>query len=339
MKCISNETMPANAGGIWSLWKKRLAVSSCAVSGGVVTVLLALALGGCSSQPALSARSKAAVAPSKAAAPASAGVYALRGEVVALSPAQRQVTVRHEDIPGLMPAMTMPFAVPSAAVLRGVRVGDRIQARLRMTRSDSWLEALRVSGKGGVARASVGAKAFRAPKPGQAVPSVRLTNQDGRSVLVGGAGAKPQVVTFVYTRCPLPNACPLMRQRLAQLQSELRRQGRLDEARLFCVTLDPEHDTPRLLRAYGQSVGADFGHWQFVTGAPQNVARLAASLGEVYAPNGDLVSHNLVTAVIGRDGRLRRAFIGNEWRQAELLAAAQQAIATPAIAARAGAKG
>ena len=296
------------------------------------------------SQPVMSVRSKAAIAPSKLAAPMSKGVYALRGEVVALSPAQRQVTIRHEDIPGLMPAMTMPFAVPSAAVLRGVRVGDRVQARLHMTRSNSWLEALRVSGKGGVARGSVGARAFRAPKPGQAVPVVRLTNQDGRSVVVGGSGARPQVVTFVYTRCPLPNACPLMRQRLAQLQNELRQRGLLQRARLFCVTLDPEHDTPQLLRAYGQSVGADFGHWQFVTGAPQNVARLAASLGEVYAPNGDLVSHNLVTAVIGRDGRLHRAFTGNEWREAELLAATQQAIAapeiaTPAIAARAGAKG
>jgi protein SCO1 len=255
------------------------------------------------------------------------GVYSIRGEVVALALRQRQVTLRHEEVPGLMPAMTMPFRIGPAASLPRLGPGDRIEARLRVTGSDSWLEALRVTAPAAAARSAAEPAAYRPTRRGEAVPAVGLRNQDGQPVTVGGPGDRPQVITFIYTRCPLPDYCPRMIQRFAKLQAGLREAGLQGRVRLYSVTLDPQYDTPRILRAHARRAGADLRHWQFITGAPKDVARLAAALGEVYAPDRGLINHNLVTAVIDRSGRLRRTLPGNEWPAAELLAATREAIA------------
>lgn len=253
------------------------------------------------------------------------GYYTVRGEVVAVAPRQRQVTLRHEDVPGLMPAMTMPFTVRRAGALR-VGVGDRVVARLRVTGSDSWLEALRVTDAGILTDIPASPLAYRPPKPGDAVAAVELRNQNGEAVVVAGRGGRVQVITFIYTRCPLPNYCPLMTQRFGHLQAELREAGLLARVRLYSVTLDPQYDTPAVLRSYARRSSADLRHWQFITGPPKAVARLAAALGEVYAPDQGLINHNLVTAVIDSRGRLYRSFLGSEWRAADLVASTREAI-------------
>lgn len=255
---------------------------------------------------------------------ATPGLYAVRGEVVAVAP--DHLTLRHEEVPGLMPAMTMQFAVRAKDTLPRFQVGNRVECQLRVTGSSSWLETLRVTDSGVVAASPAPPVAYRSPKPGDSIPAVDLQNQDGNSVRVAGRGNGPQVITFIYTRCPLPNYCPLMTQRFEQLQAELRDAGLLGRARLYSVTLDPEYDTPAVLRSYARRSSADLRHWQFVTGSPKAVARLASALGEVYAPDQGLINHNLVTAVIDSQGRLYRAFLGNEWRAAELAQATRGAI-------------
>lgn len=263
-------------------------------------------------------------APAAAKYEAKPGIYLVRGEVVALPPGQ--VTLRHEEVPGLMPPMTMAFSLRLKTAVPRIRVGDRLECRLRVTGSDSWLEALRVTDSGAVSDTPVSPAVYRAPKPGDFIPAVELRNQDGQAVRVAGWGSGPQVVTFIYTRCPLPNYCPLMTQRFERLQAELREAGLLDRARLYSVTLDPEYDTPAVLRAYAGRSSADLRYWQFVTGSPEAVGRLASALGEVYAPDQGLINHNLVTAVIDSRGRLFRAFLGNEWQAADLVSATRKAI-------------
>jgi protein SCO1 len=257
---------------------------------------------------------------------AAARLYILRGEIVALTAAQRQVTLRHQEVPGLMPAMTMPFTVEAVGSMKGLRVGDHVEGRLRVTAAKTRLEALRVI-RSAQRPPSVSVQlSARLPKPGEPVPAVSLLDQEDRPATVGGPDRRPQVVTFIYTRCPLPDYCPLMTRRFRTLQEDLRRAGLQGRARMCSVTLDPAFDTPTVLSAYGKKAGADFRHWQFLTGKPEAVARLAGSLGEVYAPDRGFVNHNLITAVIDRDGRVTRVFSGNEWRSAHLLAAVRRAI-------------
>lgn len=121
-----------------------------------------------------------------------------------------------------------------------------------------------------------------APAPSEApdfvpLPDVELVDQDGRRVrfaseLVAG---RTVALQFFFTDCR--GICPLSSARMRALQEDLgQRLGR--DVFLFSVTLDPEHDTPEVLRAHATTLGARPG-WSFLTGAPADLERLRRRLG------------------------------------------------------------
>ena len=89
---------------------------------------------------------------------------------------------------------------------------------------------------------------------------------------------------------------------------------------LLSVTLDPEYDKPEVLRAYGASyAGGKFDDWDFATGDPDEIRRLAQSFGLAYKAENGQVVHSLRTALVTPDGRLARIYRGNEWKPAQVL--------------------
>jgi protein SCO1/2 len=107
-----------------------------------------------------------------------------------------------------------------------------------------------------------------------------------------------------------------------QLQEAVKKTPQLADVQLVSVTLDPEFDTPAVLKKHAQSLKADPAVWHFVTGDPAELASFAKSFGvtaDAGTPASGLV-HNLRTAVIDPDGRLVKAYSGNMWTPAELIA-------------------
>ena len=125
-----------------------------------------------------------------------------------------------------------------------------------------------------------------------------------------------------YTRCPVPDFCPLMDRQFAEVQQAIRETPGLADVRLVSVTLDPEFDTPAVLAAHAKALGADSGLWHFVTGDRAEVLAFAKRFGVITEPGepGAPVVHNLRTAVIDPQGRLVKAYSGNMWSPAELVA-------------------
>jgi protein SCO1/2 len=254
--------------------------------------------------------------------------YDLSGKVIAVDRAKGEVTVEHGDIVGYMPAMTMPFPLRDADALKTVEAGDRIQASLVITDDEFWLDAPVITkGQPGVSANAppVGASE---PQSGAAVPDVKLVNQDGRAINTRQFKGRALVVTFIYTRCPLPDYCPLMSANFARLNSAL--EGDPEARRrthLLSVTLDPEYDRPEVLRSYGATyAGGKFDHWDFATGDPQEVRRLAEFFGLMYKPDGGQVVHSLRTAIVTPDGKLYKIYRGNEWKPEEILSDLQGAL-------------
>jgi protein SCO1 len=131
------------------------------------------------------------------------------------------------------------------------------------------------------------------------------------------------VLTFIYTRCPLPDFCPLMDRKFSDLSGHLSAfAGRARYVRLISLSFDPEHDTPEVLRRHAQIRGAAPPLWSYAVASHDELAKIAAPLGLFYAPGKDEVAHNLCTAIIDRQGRLARLEVGtkrNEWTTADLL--------------------
>ncbi len=268
----------------------------------------------------------AAPACRREAAPAAGNRYPLKGKVVAVDVPGRTVTVAHEDVPGLMPGMTMDFVVleKDAALLRAVSPGDAITATLAISDSRYWLEDLVVVKKGTPdPNATPGARAHEA-KPGDAMPDVALVDQDGRPVRLTDFRGKALALTFVYTRCPLPDYCPLMMRNFAAAQATLANDPALAaRTHLLTISFDTKHDTPDVLRAFGkpfQRTARPFPRWTLATGNEEAIRALGGALGLDYVPESRSFTHNLRTAVLDPQGRLRRLFPGNDWKPEDLVA-------------------
>ncbi len=254
-----------------------------------------------------------------------AHTYKVRGRVVGFGDDSLTVIISHEDIPGYMPAMTMPFRARSPEELAHLRVGDAVAFSLVVKQSESWIEHVRP-----LATSELPATLGASPdiklsdesvlQEGDVVPGdITLVDQEGRTFTLGSLRGKPVVLTFIYTRCPLPEFCPLMTERFKQLYPELKALFG-DNVRLLSVSFDTAYDTPRVLRAYAQKKGIQTDIWTLASGSPEEVGRLASLFQVVYMPEGgDQFVHNLATVVIDPEGRVKRIFRGNRWQPEEVL--------------------
>lgn len=263
----------------------------------------------------------------------SASRYPIKGRVVEVDLANRSVTLAHEEITGLMPAMTMPFVVDEkhAALLQAMAPADAVTATLVVLDSRYWLEqivvvkpALEVAGPSPVAHT-------REPQQGDAVPDVDLVDQSGRALCLAEYRGRALALTFVFTRCPMPDFCPFLMQGFASAHQALVADPALARrTALLTVSFDVEHDTPAVLLGYGrpfQKTQPPFSHWRLATGRPEAIRTLAAAVGLDFREQDRSFTHNLRTVVLGQDGRLRRLFRGNEWKAEELVAELEAAAA------------
>lgn len=252
--------------------------------------------------------------------PANEQRYELKGKVVSVDRAKGEVAVDHEAVQGYMAAMTMDFPVRDAEALKVLEAGDRLQASLVIADDGYWLDSLVIT-KGLADGTSTPPAGSNEPQPGAEVPDVKLVNQDGRPLSPKQFRGHALVVNFIYTRCPLPDQCPLLSTNFAQLNSAILADGGLRKrTHLLSVTLDPEYDTPAVLKAYGKTyAGGKFDNWDFATGETTEVRRLAEFFGLIYKAEGDQVIHSLRTAVVTPEGKLLKIYRGNEWKPDELL--------------------
>jgi protein SCO1 len=260
------------------------------------------------------------------AAPAAGPRYPLKGKVVEVDVAKRTITIAHEDIPGFMSAMTMPYVVleKDAALLRSVGPGDEVTATLVAPDSRYWLEDLVVVKKGTPDPNATPAPRAREAQPGDAVPDVALVDQDGKPLRLAGYRGKAVALTFVFTRCPLPDFCPLMMKNFAAAHAALVKDPNLAaRTHLLTISFDAKRDTPPVLRAFGlpfQKTKPPFTQWTLATGTDDAIRALGGALELDYVEESRSFTHNLRTAVLDREGKLRRLFRGNEWTTEELVA-------------------
>jgi protein SCO1/2 len=262
----------------------------------------------------------------RAGPPADAQRYPIQGRVVAVDAARHRVTLAHAEIPGFMPAMTMAFEVggQDTALLPAMAAGDAVVATLVFAGSSYWLEGLVVTKPAlGVPGAPARA-APREPQPGDAAPDVALVDESGRALRLADYRGKALALCFIYTRCPLPDFCPFLMRSFARAHAALVADPELARrTALLSVSFDVEHDTPQVLRAYGlpfQKTRPPFTHWRLASGRLGELRKLALAYGLEFDEHEGYFTHNLRTAVLAPDGRLRRLMHGNDWQPQELVA-------------------
>lgn len=251
--------------------------------------------------------------------------FLVRGKVVSVSRVHRAVVIAHNEIAGYMAAMTMPFNVRDTILLDLVQPEDSVTAVLKVSETESWLSTLRVvkpapAETGSIEWTEDFKKSFFL-KPGDLVPDFSLINEENRRIHLSDWQGKVVVMTFIYTRCPLPDFCILMSKHFSRIQKSLKSDSALDGRwHLLTISFDPKSDTPKRLREYGKTYGADFSLWSFGTDSLDSIGLLCSRFQEAFwNDKGGLISHNLVTAVIDPSSRLYKVYTGNGWAPQEIV--------------------
>ena len=139
-------------------------------------------------------------------------------------------------------------------------------------------------------------------------PGFTLTSQDGAQVSLASLRGKVVAVTFIFTRCSA--TCPVLTPLMSLVQERLGPDFGSKIA-FASITVDPEHDTPEMLKLYAQMYGADVADWRFLTGPPAVIVDLTRRYGVFAAKNanGD-VEDSFLTSVIDRHGMIRVQYLG-----------------------------
>jgi protein SCO1 len=261
--------------------------------------------------------------------------YQVRGLVREIAADRRTALIRHETIPGYMPAMTMELNVRNTNELAGIVAGDSILFRLQVNDETHWIDQIHK-----VAGATNAVTLPATPpesshfivgdvelKPGDAMPEAEFLDEHGRTIRFSQFRGQALAFTFFFTRCPLPDFCPLMNKNFSAARRLLLADTNAPTNwSLLCISFDAEFDRPTVLAGFAFAYrGDDTNHWQFASASPATLRALAPRLDLTVARDGAGFSHNLRTVVLDPQGRIYRQFDGNRWTAEQLATAVREA--------------
>jgi protein SCO1/2 len=253
--------------------------------------------------------------------------YPLKGTVVSVDKAKKTATVKHDKIENYMDAMTMDFPIREDWVWEDLTANSEIRAELVVDKDNYWLEKIGIIALPNPNQTPPPAREDVA-QIGNQVPDFTLVNQDGKRINLKDYRGKALAITFIYSRCPLPEYCILMSKHFSDLANQLNDNAELkDKVRLLSISFDPATDTPAKLKEYGRGYlgkdsKTDFTVWQLATGGEKEIKAVADFFGlryEVDENDKTQFNHSLRTIVVAPDGKVQKVFAGNEWTPNELL--------------------
>ena len=268
-------------------------------------------------------------APAVSSAPPGERRFALSGEILSVDAKRKVLVVRHNEVAGYMPAMTMEFPV-SAGDAAAARPGERIRAELVVERGGA-LRLERIWPNDSVSLDTIdagarmlrqdtlakGGAAFR--EVGERAPEFVLYDQNGRVVSSARFRGKQIMLNFIYSRCPVANMCPLSTAKMMAAQ-KLARESGVGDIEFVSVTMDPAYDTPGVLRDYADQRGIDTSNFSFLTGPEAAIRDLLAQFGVIAEFRGNILDHTLATLLIDSHGKIVWRADGSAWEAQDFVA-------------------
>lgn len=256
-------------------------------------------------------------------------VYPMRGEIISVDAEKNVLIVHHQEIPDYMPEMTMEFAVSSGDAANA-KEGQRIRAdmvpsdtgdyRLKNIWPDDQVDDARINASADALREDTmirGRSAYR--EVGENLPDFALYDQTGKVVQSSRFRGRQIMLNFIFTRCPVATMCPAATMKMMETQ-RLSNEAGVENLELISITLDPEFDTPGILRGYAEARGIDTSNFSFLTGPERAIKDLLKQFGVIAAFEGSIIKHTLTTLLINENGRIIHRADGTLWEPKDFVA-------------------
>jgi protein SCO1 len=251
------------------------------------------------------------------------------GLVLSLDELHHTITMSCQEIPGYMDAMVMTFSLRTAIPAKlgpGVNINFTMTTAGKATYADDILiqpfESLELDPTQArrlklMENLTAPTSRARAIEPGGLVPDFSLTDQSNQTVKLSQFAGKVVALTFIYTRCPLPDYCFRLSNNFGQLQKRFRTRMGSDLV-LLSVVIDPTHDQPAALTDYARTWNADSRAWHFLTGPLPRIEQMARGFDMSFYPEEALFVHSFHTVLIDRQQKLVANLEGNSFSAKQL---------------------
>ncbi len=235
---------------------------------------------------------------------------AFRGTVLTVE-ASKGLAIVERDKTAQEPGATAAYRMDPASLAK-IHAGDRIAATEDESAKPSVLRDVMIDAN---ATAPSAVREVSQLAIGDKVPSTTLVDQDGKPFTLARYLGENLVVGFIYTRCRDARECPLTTSKFGQMQGLFAKR----KVGLLEITLDPQYDTPAVLKKYATSFGADPARWTFATGAPNDVLDVDAAFGldPFSDPTVGLI-HSETLVVVDKTGTIHDLIYTGSWTPNEI---------------------
>ena len=242
--------------------------------------------------------------------------YPVRGTILEVRKESNEFLINHDDIPGFMMAMTMPFTLSDSLDIDRYSIGDSVKFRLVIENQTAVATQFHLEGKINLPESADGWKddEYTPLEIGEIFDDVSFLDLDSNIMSLSSNDGKFRFISYIFTRCPMPNMCPAVvtkNQYLAQVFSEN------SDIEFILVSFDYVYDTPTIIKStYGSLLEANpklkayssFGHLNdiFTLAGQSNVS--------FWGIDENDIGHTLRSVLLDPDRRLLKVFDGTDWR-------------------------
>ena len=240
--------------------------------------------------------------------------YSVRGTIIEVRKETNEFLIHHDEIPGFMMAMTMPFKLADSLDINRFKVGDSLKFRLDMNKDKAFATNFQLLGKGTIPEIdNLWDDEYTPLEIGDIFSNTAFLDTDSNEVLLSDSDGKLRFISYIFTRCPMPDMCPAVvvkNQYLAETFSKS------SEIEFILISFDYIHDTPSVMKSYYDSYTISYPNMKFYSsfGHLNDIFMLAGqSFVSFWGVDENDIGHTLRSIIIDPERRLMKTYEGTDW--------------------------
>ncbi len=242
-------------------------------------------------------------------------VYHVKGTIIEIRMKSNEFLIHHDEIPGFMMAMTMPFKLADSLDINRFVIGDSLKFRLEIKEEKAFANSLQLLGKGTLPElVNIWDDEYTPLDIGEIFTDVTLLDLDSNEVAISTTDGKFRLISYIFTRCPMPSMCPAVISKNLYLAKIFKDEPNIE---FILASFDYAYDTPSILKKTYGSLLEYNPNLKILssTGHSNDILSLSGqSFVSFWGIEENDIGHTLRSVLIDPERRLMTTFDGTDWR-------------------------
>jgi len=241
--------------------------------------------------------------------------YPVRGTIIQVRKESNEFLIHHDEIPNFMMAMTMPFKLADSLDMNRYGVGDSLKFRLEMKEEKAFANNFQLLGKGTLPEMdNLWDDDYTPLEIGGIFSNATFLDMDSNRVSLSDSDGKFRFISYIFTRCPMPNMCPAVVAKNRYLADTFAETGEIE---FILISFDYIYDIPSVMKSIYSSQTQSYPNMKFYSsfGHINDVFMLAGqSFVSFWGVDENDIGHTLRSVIIDPEMRLMKAYDGTDWQ-------------------------